>query len=163
MIDLCVVDSPAPPAQIRPPRASRRPPGGRRAWKQRTLTPSPSGRSRPMTTADSGAVTRTFSWEETPRARLASMKVEYEKHPHLRVAFSAQMLRPQLPGMSLPVVPIKRRHVALEVLLQLAERAQRLIECPRKTRATRQRCDRRNVEPRGSRCPTETGKRAGQL
>lgn len=102
-----------------------------------------------MTTADSGAATQTFSWEET--GRLASMKVA-------SVRSGAQ----RLPGMSLPVVTIKRRHVALEVLLQLAERAHRLIERPRKTTATRQRRDRRNVEPRGSGCPTETRMRAGE-
>lgn len=68
--------------------------------------------------------------------------------------FSAQLLRPQLPGMSLPVIPIERGHVALEVLLQLAERAHRLIKCPRKNK------DHTSTErppecwPRGSRCPS---------
>lgn len=49
------------------------------------------------------------------------------------------LFRPELPvprllGMSLFVVSVERRHVALEVLLQLVEGAHCLIECPQRKR-----------------------------
>lgn len=78
----------------------------------------------------------------------------------MSAGLSAQPPRPQLPGMSLPVVPVERGHVALEVLLQLAEGAHRLIECPNKNNGPTSTERPPECWPGGSRCPSA---RAGNL